>query len=268
MEETHLWRRVLVARFGLGDGGWCMGKVRGSHGCGLWKGKLAVWETFIQHVGFPVGHGNRVRFWHDCWCGDRTFKEAYPALYDCASILEATIDSILIRQNGGADWNVSFVQNFNDWEMKDVASFPNLLSHIPVSSDSDGLCWRLKKDGVFDIRSFYTVLRGSLKRAFPWRSVWHSKAPPRVCFFIWCASWDKILTCDNLIRRGYSMPSWCCMCRSSGEPVFFFIVLWRERCGILFSILLIFNGSYQKGLWIFCVVGGILWVDIIQTYGT
>ena len=105
MEASHLWRWVLVARFGLGAGGWCMGQVRGSHGCGLWKGILAVWETFLQNVAFWVGHGNRVRFWLDRWCGDRTLKEEYPALCVCVSFLEATIDSILIRQNGGADWN-------------------------------------------------------------------------------------------------------------------------------------------------------------------
>jgi hypothetical protein len=33
---------------------------------------------------------------------------------------------------------MSFVPNFNDWEMEAVASFLNLLSsHIPVSSDPD-----------------------------------------------------------------------------------------------------------------------------------
>jgi hypothetical protein len=65
-----------------------------------------VWETFLQNAAFWVGHGNRVRFWLDHWCGDRTLKEEYPALCVCVSFLEATIDSILIRQNGGADWNV------------------------------------------------------------------------------------------------------------------------------------------------------------------
>ena len=85
--------------------------------------------------------------------------------------------------------NLFFVQNFNDWEMEDVASFLNLLSsHIHVSSDSDGLRWRMKKDWVFDIHSFYNVLWGPPKREFPWRSVWRSKVPRRVCFFVWCAT--------------------------------------------------------------------------------
>ena len=54
---------------------------------------------------------------------------------------------------------------------------------------------------------------------FPWESIWAVKAPPRVSFFIWTATWGKILTCDNLMRRGYTMVGWCCMCRLDGETV-------------------------------------------------
>jgi hypothetical protein len=28
-------------------------------------------------------------------------------------------------------------------------------------------------------------------------------------FFLWLAAWNKILTCDNLIRRAYTVTSWC-----------------------------------------------------------
>ena len=31
--------------------------------------------------------------------------------------------------------------------------------------------------------------------------------------------WNKILTCDNLSKRGYTLTSWCCMSRCSGETV-------------------------------------------------
>ena len=54
---------------------------------------------------------------------------------------------------------------------------------------------------------------------FPWKSVWRSKAPRRVCFFVWSAAWNKILTYDNLMWRGYTLTNWCCMCRCEGESV-------------------------------------------------
>ena len=32
-------------------------------------------------------------------------------------------------------------------------------------------------------------------------------------------AWGKILTNENLMRRGYAMAEWCCMCRGNGETV-------------------------------------------------
>ena len=75
---------------------------------------------------------------------------------------EATIDFVLMRQNGGVEWNVSFARNFNDWELDIVAAFlDQLYSHIPASNDNDGLWWQLKKTGVFDTSSFYTTIGDS-----------------------------------------------------------------------------------------------------------
>ncbi len=65
IEESKLWRRVLAVKYGVEGGGWRTKSIRGSHGCSLWKGIMARWEDFSTHILFDVGHGNRVRFWHD-----------------------------------------------------------------------------------------------------------------------------------------------------------------------------------------------------------
>ncbi len=217
-EGDRLWKRVLIARYGAACGGWSTGLVRGSHGCGLWKGIMQGWERFNAHLRYKVGIGDRVRLWHDQWCGDVTLKEAYPVLYECASNQAATIDEVVVRDNGRMEWNVIFKRNFNDWELNDVVSFLNLIqSHLPFRELADGIRWNLTKSGIFDVRSFYSALRNSNPVAFPWKSVWRTKAPRRACFFVWTAAWNKILTCDNLRKRGYTLPSWCCMCCCGGE---------------------------------------------------
>uniref|UniRef100_A0A2N9EHP5 Reverse transcriptase domain-containing protein n=1 Tax=Fagus sylvatica TaxID=28930 RepID=A0A2N9EHP5_FAGSY len=38
-------------------------------------------------------------------------------------------------------------------------------------------------------------------------------------FFTWTAALGKILTAENLRRRGIVLGSWCCMCKASGESV-------------------------------------------------
>jgi hypothetical protein len=42
-------------------------------------------------VWFEVGDGSRIRFWHDVYCGDQTFKEAFPVWFSIACHKEALV---------------------------------------------------------------------------------------------------------------------------------------------------------------------------------
>uniref|UniRef100_A0A2N9GAG5 Reverse transcriptase domain-containing protein n=1 Tax=Fagus sylvatica TaxID=28930 RepID=A0A2N9GAG5_FAGSY len=206
VEENRLWRRVVASRYGVVNGGWCTSQVRGPYGCGLWKGIMRGWNHFHNHLRFTVGRGDRVRLWHDCWCGDRALKDVFPSIFECASQKDAFLNEVMVRHNGRVVWNVSFLRNFNDWEIDFVVQFLNLIeSKAPLQEVEDGPWWHLRKNGRFDIRSFYDALRDSPHVVFPWRSIWRTKAPRRVRFFVWSAAWNKILTCDNLAKRGYTL---------------------------------------------------------------
>ena len=60
---------------------------------------------------------------------------------------------------------------------------------------------------------------GPLNASFPWKSIWCIKAPKRVSFLLWTTVWDRILTIDNLVKRGLSLINWCCLCRCNGDIV-------------------------------------------------
>jgi hypothetical protein len=94
---------------------------------------------------------------------------------------------------------------------------------------------------MVDAKSFYHAIDGFRSVPFPWKAIWRVKAPRRVSFFVWSAAWGKILTCDNLMRRGYSMAGWCCMCRMAGE-----------------------TGSH---LMIHCSLAGELWNIALRSFG-
>ena len=75
------------------------------------------------------------------------------------------------------------------------------------------------------------------------------KAPWRAFFFFfWMEALGKILTCDHLRRRGYTIVNWCCVCwcMRGQQVTFFFIVRGHISCGALFLDLLRSPGSYKR----------------------
>ena len=53
---------------------------------------MAGWEDFSTYILFDVGQSNRVRFWHDRWCGSQPLKEMFPLLFECSRDRDAHID--------------------------------------------------------------------------------------------------------------------------------------------------------------------------------
>ena len=213
---------MIASKYGVNFGGWHTRSIRGSHGCGLWRSINSGWSDFVPYVDLVVSTGDQILFWINRWCGDRPLKDIFLDLYACASNRQATIASTLIRLASGSrvEWNVHFVCNFNDWEVEGVASFFELLhSHTSFKEGVDGLRWRLTGNGIFNIQSYYLALKDNHPVTFPWKAIWGVHAPRRVDFFAWSTSWGRILTADNLMRQGYQLAGWCCMCRRDGETI-------------------------------------------------
>ena len=58
-----------------------------------------------------------------------------------------------------------------------VDFFCYLATNLPSGIDGDRLRWKLTKNGVFTIRSYYHKLHGSSSVVFPWKGIWKIKAP-------------------------------------------------------------------------------------------
>uniref|UniRef100_A0A2N9HT72 Reverse transcriptase zinc-binding domain-containing protein n=1 Tax=Fagus sylvatica TaxID=28930 RepID=A0A2N9HT72_FAGSY len=210
-EREALWRQVVREKYGSMEGGWMSKNSRGSHGVGLWKFIRAGWDTFSRFVKFKVGDGSRIRLWDDVWCIDVPLNEAFLGLYCLACIKDATVaDSILFRGED-AHWEVNFTRTVQDWEIGTISSFLELLYSTTIKrNEEDRMCWRPSLTKGFHVKSYYQVLSSPGDGLFPWKSIWKVKVPPRVAFFSWTAALWKILTADNLRRRGlilYGMPS-------------------------------------------------------------
>jgi hypothetical protein len=70
-----------------------------------------------------------------------------------------------------------------------------------------GWC-HLSKRRNFEVKTFYKALVCHKATSFPWKDIWRVKAPKQVTFFVWTAALGRILTYDNLRRRGIVVVEW------------------------------------------------------------
>lgn len=54
----------------------------------------------------------------------------------------------------------------------------------PSTKSGDHVRWKWKKNGDFDIHSYYNMLRLHSCNIFPWKDIWGVKASKRVSFFV------------------------------------------------------------------------------------
>ena len=50
-------------------------------------------------------------------------------------------------------------------------------------------------------------------------SIWNPIVPPKLGFFAWEASWGKVLTLDQLKRRGFTLVNRCFLCEEEEETI-------------------------------------------------
>ena len=71
----------------------------------------------------------------------------------------------------------------------------------------------------FSVRTLSSGLDFSPKFDFPFRSVWNHVIPSKISFFAWEASWGKLITLDQLKRRGRALANRCCLCEEDEETI-------------------------------------------------
>jgi hypothetical protein len=61
---------------------------------------------FSSDIRFEVGDGSKIWLWHNMWCGDKAFKEAFPDLYSIACVKDAFVAIHLELLSGSYQRNV------------------------------------------------------------------------------------------------------------------------------------------------------------------
>jgi hypothetical protein len=146
---------------------------------------------------------------------------------------------------------LNFTRPAQDWELESISSFLDLLySSLAKGQGEDKLCWQGSASGGFQLKAYYNAILPTSGHIIPWKSIWKTKAPPRVAFFVWTATLGPILTIDNLRKRHVIVIDWC-LCNVCGESIAhlllhclaareiwsfifsMFNILWVMPCGVM-----------------------------------
>ena len=237
-ERDSLWRLVISTKFGEEDGGWNTRDIRGAFGTGLWKDIRKEWLTFSQNTISSLGNGRRLGFWKDPWGDETVLCYAFPTLFNLTAHKDARVANVWdsSREDGG--WSPVFLRPFNDLELEEVERFLHFLHNKKIRPfQEDRLLLKESITDGFSIRHMYSKLVYSPPLDFPYRSIWNPIVPPKLGFFAWEASWGKVLTLDQLKRRGIPLVNRCFLCEEKEETIDH-LLIHCSRAKMLWDLLL------------------------------
>ena len=69
----------------------------------------------------------------------------------------------------------------------------------------------------FSLEAMYKVLEPRPSISFPSANIWSVCVHPKLCFFALEANWGKVLTLDQLQRKGFALANRCFLCQEVEE---------------------------------------------------
>jgi len=123
----------------------------------------------------------------------------------------------------GEELQLSFRRNVSERLMNMWEELRTAVQSIRMNDEEDQILWSYSSTGKYSVQSLYAVInhRGVVPVFVP--AVWKLNIPPRVQFFLWLVSNNRVLTRDNLAKRREVTDATCLFCneKESISHVFF-----------------------------------------------
>ncbi|RVW65636.1 Transposon TX1 uncharacterized 149 kDa protein [Vitis vinifera] len=154
--------------------------------------RLALWKRqFISKGGESLSFG---ALWK--------YGEEGGGWISREGMVEGCVGSRLLGLYGG--WSPYFSRPFNDWEMEAVVSLLSILQGKRLFVElEDRVLWNASKNGIFSVKSLYNTLDSSGAVHFLGESFGALVCLQWWVFLLGKFLWGKVLTQDQLKRRGW-----------------------------------------------------------------
>lgn len=186
----------------------------------FWQGLMEVRDIFYWFCTKKIGNGKQTLFWEDNWIGGRPLALQYPTLYNLTNTKQISVHEVLL---GGWD-KIKFRRVLHGDKLADWNFIKQHCEGFQLQVDKkDRLWWNLTKNGLFTVKSLYRALKLQ-QTACPFKKFWNIKVPLKIRIFLWLFLKNKILTKDNLYKRGWRKGDKICQfcCREESIQHLFF----------------------------------------------
>lgn len=223
LKEDGLWVRLLKEKYGTETGDFFPKRSKLPFGISVWRGLALVEPLFRQLSKFRLGNGTKIDFWNDNWCGRAPLSRIFPTVYQAAGLKTVTVCDVLHRPVDELENSLRFPDFVLTEEAANISRLRAVLGQFSLSQDEDLLVW---SDGFesFNVKECCRRLielrllffsPGVL--LFDWDKVWNTVLPSKVSFLVWLLMRRRVLTQNNLKRRGFNMVSQCYLCKQCEE---------------------------------------------------
>lgn len=161
---------------------------------------------------WEVSSGRRVRFWSDCWIGEK------PLVHRSTSILSPEQLSLTVD---------NYWQEGRGWTWENISPFLQatdlmlLASKIimPEAMERDSFKWMEDKGGICTVSSAYDVFVGRSREEVwgGWSLVWRLRVQSRIKIFLWLMIHEGLMTNKSRWRRGIAQSPICSHCGEAQE---------------------------------------------------
>ena len=192
------------------------------HGTNLWQLCKVSFNLVKEDLYWIPGNGRKINLWE-------------------SKILGQPPRLTLQDQNLLAEWayeqGISTLYDISVWDAKGIwAGWKELSPPVHLRGAADSLLSSLHglspskatakdrigwgKTGKYNVKEGYRkIAKESTGTNKLWKKVWHPDCIPKVNSFIWLLLHNKILTAENLQKRGISGPSRCSLCNCDEETI-------------------------------------------------